>query len=856
MHHFVAEQDEPLLKWMPAVVDYRQRLASLQGAWDNLALLSHLGEDGTNLSSTREAFEKLAARLVSHLGAEICQKTVLACHARAQMAIDILVRNLFERTADVGFLAADDDIREFCRQAPALQATIAEGGEEARAAERALRAAREEIERRLAEYVAKYSVYHNVILIAPDGEVLAQLAGGSAPPRTRDPLVRATLESTQPYTETFAATDLVPQASRALIYAHRVVYRGEAVAVLCLCFKLEDECSGIFSGLTTEADWSVLALLDDQNRVIASTDIWQVPVGATLRDAPGPQGGVIRFAGREYLAVTRSAKPYQGYAGPAWRGHVMVPVERAFEAQTHMREVQCGAEALADIRRNPVIFSTGLREIPREADAIQRDLNRSVWNGSVRLSTRSTANVAFAKALLREISNMGLKTKDVFERSIGELYETAVSSVLEESDFRASLAIEIFARNLYERANDCRWWALNGVLAGTLEGRAGYDANAATAVLRHINSLYTVYQNIVLFDADRRVIAMAREDQPNLIGTQIDEAWAKKTLTLLDTQAYCVSPFAPSPFAGGEQTLIYSAAVRGADRHAIGGVAVVFDATRQFKALLLDALPHNEKGQILEDCAGVLLDRDGRVMCTTDPSIVEAGEKLEVIRESDGSEGPQVRRIGDRYFAIGTRWDTGYREYPGIGARAVVMLLLGVVPEQGIAQRPPLPQCAVPRGDQLRHDTREFTTFAVSGAWYALPAPCVVEAVDSKAIQRITTAGRPWIGVVMHGGGTVPVVDLATLIGIDNVEEPSAVILIRIPGREQPVGVLVEALGDNPEVPAERVLPVSVLESGVASRMVSHAIQPVNAEQGLVLVIDSEQLVAHLFGRAGERHAA
>jgi len=40
-----------LTKYMPAVVGYRERLATLQGAWDSLALLSHLSEDGTNLSN-------------------------------------------------------------------------------------------------------------------------------------------------------------------------------------------------------------------------------------------------------------------------------------------------------------------------------------------------------------------------------------------------------------------------------------------------------------------------------------------------------------------------------------------------------------------------------------------------------------------------------------------------------------------------------------------------------------------------------------------------------------------------------------------------------------------------------------
>ncbi len=101
----VADPEEQLLKWMPAVVEYRQRLASLQGAWDNLALLSHLGDDGTNLSSTREAFETLANRPGHPPRDRDPSKAVLACEARAQVAIDILVRNLFERTADVGFLA-------------------------------------------------------------------------------------------------------------------------------------------------------------------------------------------------------------------------------------------------------------------------------------------------------------------------------------------------------------------------------------------------------------------------------------------------------------------------------------------------------------------------------------------------------------------------------------------------------------------------------------------------------------------------------------------------------------------------------------------------------------------------------
>ncbi len=81
-----------------------------------------------------------------------------------------------------------------------------------------------------------------------------------------------------------------------------------------------------------------------------------------------------------------------------------------------------------------------------------------------------------------------------------------------------------------------------------------------------------------------------------------------------------------------------------------------------------------------------------------------------------------------------------------------------------------------------------------------------------------------------------------------NTDETSAVILMRLPGRERPLGLLVEALGDNPEVPSDRLLPVAVLEKNTTSLLVEYAIQPISAQDGLVLVIAAEQLDAQLFG--------
>ena len=814
---------------MPAVVGYRERLATLQGAWDSLALLSHLSDDGTNLSNTREAFESLAADLVTHLETETHKKALLAARARAQVTIDILVRNLFERTADIGFLAADDAIRSYASQA------IATGD----AADRTM-------QRRLAEYVSKYSVYENVILLSADGRVLLQLEGGQAPSVSRDPLLPATL-ATDGYVETFRRSDLVPGSRRALIYSHRVTSDRQTLGVLCLCFRLEDECEGIFTKLRSDTDWTVLSLLDANGEVIFSSDSQQMPVGAKLTGAGDENGHIMRFAGREFLAATCKAQPYQGYAGPAWRGHVMIPLERAFETHDGAEQSSCSAQVLADLRATASRFSAALREIPHKADGVQRDLNRSVWNGSVRLSLGNGSNGTFAKALLREISNMGRKTKEVFERSIEELHETVVSSVVHDSRFLASLAIELLARNFYERANDCRWWALNATLSGRLAGAEGAGDEATTQVLRHINSLYTVYHGIVLFDTQRRIVASSRPDHEQLLGTVIDEAWASDALTVSGTQSYSVSQFLPSPLYDGRPTYIFAAGIRSAAGRGLGGIAVVFDTAPQLAAMLQDAIPKDEDGQAQAGCVALFLDRELRVLACTNPDLEVS--QLQWIRDSVRTGEARVMRIGDEYHSVGAKRDTGYREFEGLGGYAVVLMPLGKISQQGAARKALSPRPPA-RQDGGKQDTVELATFAVGESWYALPTAHVIEAVDARSLQSLPKT-RAWCaGYLMFAGEPIVVADMARLLGTTNIETPRLVIAIRAPGQARPFGLLVESLGDIPEVARERLLPIAGLRDQSTCLLVEHAIEVADPRDPMVMVLNTQRLVALLRGES------
>lgn len=149
----VPAQLRGLIDHMSTVESYRVELYTLGQQWDLLTILGQMSGENMDMSVTREGFKELTSQLLSNLALEILKKTVQQATSKAQVAVDIVIRNLFERTADIGFLATDEGIRKFIRK----------------------QSNESEIRKRFAEYVAKYSVYDNIILLDTEGRVLTEL---------------------------------------------------------------------------------------------------------------------------------------------------------------------------------------------------------------------------------------------------------------------------------------------------------------------------------------------------------------------------------------------------------------------------------------------------------------------------------------------------------------------------------------------------------------------------------------------------------------------------------------------------------------------------------------------------------
>lgn len=849
-----------IVRHLSAVHEYRESLQSLQVSWDNLTLLGQLSGSKTDMSATREAFSELTSDLLNHLGVEVRNKAVQTLKSKAQVAIDIMVRNLFERTADIGFLAMDDDIVSFAGRV----SQVVSGGDD----RELYSIERRQLEARFSEYVQKYSVYHDVVLIGVDGHILARLGAEDGPSFSTDPLVREALSTRNAYVEIFRTTDLFPGKPASLIYAYRVCDRnGEPIAVLALCFNLESEARRIFGNLVNNRDWTVLSLLDEEGRVVVSSDPLHLPLGAQLERILDKDWGVVRFAGREYLAITRPAQSYQGYDGPGWTGHAMIALEHAFDENDADRLGATPSDHAAAIMRSSSFFTEDLRNIPRKAEQIQQELNRLIWNGSLRQvgHHQSDTGSAFSKVLLTEIGNTGLRTTDVFTRSIANLNETVMSSILDDCAFFASLAIDIMDRNLYERANDCRWWALTSTFA---EALTSSDRSSSTikTTLEAINSLYTVYDNLVVFDASGVVVAVSNPQYEHHVGRTLSEEWVRRCLNLGRSKEYVVSAFEPSALYGDRHTYIYAAAIPGGERRPpSGGIAIVFDAEPQFKAMLKDALPLDGNGKNHAGSLAVFADRSRKVISSTSDRF-PVGTLLPLddtfFRLPNGSRDTRTVLIDGHYFAVGASVSSGYREFksPGDAYRNDVISLVFVplgrdevdeISHTSIPARLKRQKKALPGSSQ-----HELATFHIGQERFGLPVSDVLEAIDVRGMARIPSLPDHVHGTLIYNDEPILVLDLHQLLGLSGRAQHYRQVVIvhdahEVSGKPsgKPFGILVHRLGEVVEIPVDymssisHLYPVGATIAGSVARA-----ENVNGEIEAFIVLSSCGIYDKLLG--------
>ncbi|WP_245200421.1 chemotaxis protein CheW [Herbaspirillum sp. LeCh32-8] len=781
------------------------------------------------MAATRSGFSRLERELVSSLVEEKVRNVLAEIGTKAQYVIDIVVRNLFERTADVGFLATD---RELCN----FVAGITDSADAARY--------------RLREYRNKYTVYDEILLLDTEGNVLVQIDPSTPLEHSADPLIRQTLES-DTYVEIFRATDLRPGKDRALIYARRMHHpqTGAVIGVLCLCFHFEEEMAGIFCAHRDPEARANMLLLDGDNRVISSADALWIPPGTQVPVNTGGQPQLMMFCGREYLVRTFTSGGYQGYPGPAgWQGQVMIPVEVAFTGIVSDVLSRLSPELTEGLLSHAHSFCPPLYDIMTAAKTIQR----IVWNGQV-MTAGQRGEMQKLKTILDQISETGNRSNELFAQSIHDLYQAVLASSMRDAEFTTGLLVDLLDRNLYERSDDCRWWALTPELRAAL---AAPDIDQATAaklneILAYINGLYTVYTRLFVYDRHGRIVAATGDALESVIGSSIDADTLAQVMALRTQQQYHVSSFAPSALYGGRDTYIYHAAIRalGNDGEVVGGIGIVFDSAPELRNMLDAGLAGKDK------MSALYVDRRGRILSSTDASrptgsMLDIDPALLQVANGEGRSGVTVH--DGQYAIVAVSASNGYREFKvSDGYKedviAVVFQCFGAL-NHGNQQNAGSDFHL--ESEAASADGLEYATFFSDGGLFAISAANVMEAVPYSAVLPTSMGNRAeQIGVLGLSRDDqhkefIWVFDLGQLIrGTRSAVTGSSQVMIVRHGAHT-IGLLVDELHAVPQFNPAQIIHTPFAMQG-ESMLVSQVIKA-NGGKLLIQSIEVERLFAYV----------
>ena len=632
-------------RFIKGINRYDKTLKSLSTWWEKIALIGKINSFEVastileDMDNTLGQFHILQKRLIESLTNEHARKVVTQDLSRCQMAIDVLIRNLFERTADIGFLATDRDVVHFLKNSDRKEEDSVF------------------LRQRLQAYIDIYSVYQDAFLVTSAGELVFQLSQPSRRGKVRDELIGQAIKYPERYVEYFGQTDLMDGSQSSLLYANAVMDEGRVVGVIVLCFRFKNELEEITNHLLFEQEENHFLLLNGAGNVLFAPQSYQhdFPINLSLSASPK----VVSVHHKDSIQVTTKGQSYQGYTGPEnWYMGSLLALDNMERGISDTRDNQVLVSDLAGL------ISADLFDIRHQSVSINDDLELIVLNGIITAARKEAVEFM---PVLEAIKKIGRDIDNVFASSIESLFSTIISGQLNAIRLQASLAVDIMDRNLYERANDCRWWGLSTSLQAALSA-PDIDRNSIRQTLAKIHSLYTVYHTLYVYDQNGRYIAFSDDGYQHQVGQHVEaNSGGQAVFHMQDIYAYSVSPFLPFDCYDGGHTYIYNAAIRSSQKtnEVIGGIGIVFDSTAEFYAILKDILP-SDNGVVKAGTKALFTTDKGLVIASSSNDHVIGSifwPDINVVELQQNGTIAQALELEGRMYLIGAAKSSGYREY-------------------------------------------------------------------------------------------------------------------------------------------------------------------------------------------------
>ncbi|MBT3468107.1 MAG: cache domain-containing protein [Opitutae bacterium] len=626
----------------------------------------------------------------------------------AMIKIDMIERNLLERTCDVRWWAlekafwqciilADENPEEVAR----ISKTASRKATKSSSVNSELKNAVQLACTRLEDIRNSYTLYRDLVIVTLDGTVIANsneerrstVLGMNVSEEEWFKKALQTKDGTEYFVQDISRSKLEDVES--LIYSTALRAggdeQGEVIGAMGVLFDFQGESQIILNDyLPGDNDSATLDgwfsfFTNDQGRVICSSDEYFIPSGKAA-DIPrrhwkldNPGDVLVSTAivcGNRSLVVSHKSEGFDEYRGLGWTSHLVLPESAMFERSEENEDYGISPQELMNSRLIPDTNKQTYQEIQRN----KGDIQLISINGIILATDLGKAGTSFIP-IFDQITTTGNSTTGKMEELLSEMSSDMLQQNLKALENFSKQAIDLIDRNLFERAADVRWWSTDHAFWEALQNNKDENFEEASKRLGIINASYTMYRDLVIADSNGRIVANSKsENRDKLKRMNVSEqSWFRQGMQISRSVQFGVQDVCNSDLENEETSLIYCGGILEDGQRegkVLGVLGIFFDWENLAGPILEGCLPRI-KNEVVEGGAAFYMNGEREIIASTDSDHFAIGQEVNIpienLKLEDGESASGIFTDKGRKFIIGSSKTQGYREYTGLGWTAHVV---------------------------------------------------------------------------------------------------------------------------------------------------------------------------------------
>ena len=618
----------------------------------------------------------------------------------AMIKIDMIERNLLERTCDVRWWALEKAFWE-CITLSTNSKGTGKGKSGASSNAKAIKEAVDLACTRLEDIRNSYTLYRDLVITDTNGIIIAnsnaerrsQVIGMDVSDEEWFQKALETKDGSEYFVQDVSKSKM--EDMDALIYSTALRANGDeqgnVIGAMGVLFDFQGESQIILNDyLPKDSEEQTLEgwfsfFTNKDGKVICSSDESFVPSGQ-MADLPrnhrnlANSGDVIvstgSVCGNRSLIVSHKSEGFDEYKGLGWTSHLVLPETAMFERSVTNEDYGISPQELMNSKLIPEKNQQTYREIQRN----KGDIQLISINGIILATDLGKAGTSFIP-IFDQITTTGNSTTGKMEELLSEMSSDMLEQNLKALENFSKQAIDLIDRNLFERAADVRWWSTDHAFWEALQEGSEEKFEEAAKRLGIINASYTMYRDLVIADSNGRIVANSKsENRDKLKRMNVSEqSWFRQGMQIARSVQFGVQDVCDSDLENEETSLIYCGGIlENGQREGkvLGVLGILFDWENLVHPILEGCLPRI-KGEVVDGGVAFYVNEEHRVIASTDSENFKIGQIVNLPSENlnleAGESASGIFTANDKKYIIGSSRTQGYREYKGLGWTAHVV---------------------------------------------------------------------------------------------------------------------------------------------------------------------------------------